>query len=52
MIMPVRLLRCSTIVFFIFSFIAPALCAAQSIETEQLLRQQERERELRQRNET
>jgi hemolysin activation/secretion protein len=52
MIMPARLLRCSAIVFFVFSFIAPALCAAQSIETEQLLRQQERERELRQRNET
>lgn len=50
--MSVRLLHCSTIVFFISSFIAPALCAAQSIETEQLLRQQERERELRQQNET
>ena len=50
--MSVRLLRCSTIVFFVLSFIVPALCTAQSIETEQLLRQQERERELRQQNET
>ncbi len=50
--MSVRLLHCSTIVFFISSFITPALCAAQSIETEQLLRQQERERELRLQNET
>ena len=50
--MSVRLPHYSTIVFFISSFIAPALCAAQSIETEQLLRQQERERELRQQNET
>ena len=50
--MSVRLLHCSTVVFFILSFFASALCAAQSIETEQLLRQQERERELRLQNET
>lgn len=50
--MSVRLLHCSTVVFFISSFFASALCAAQSIETEQLLRQQERERELRLQNET
>ena len=50
--MSVKFLRCSIIVFFVSSCIAPTLCAAQSIETEQLLRQQERERELRQQNET
>jgi len=50
--MSVKRLRCSTIVFFVASVIAPTLCTAQSIETEQLLRQQERERELRQQNET
>ena len=50
--MSVRLLHYSTVVFFISSFFASALCAAQSIETEQLLRQQERERELRLQNET
>ncbi len=49
--MSVRLLHYSTIIFSVVSFLAPALCAAQSIETEQLLRQQERERELRQKNE-
>lgn len=50
--MSVRPLHYSTIIFFIASFIVPVLCTAQSIETEQLLRQQERERELRQQNET
>jgi len=50
--MSARLLHCSFILFFISALGSPVLCTAQSIETEQLLRQQERERELRQKNES
>ena len=50
--MSVRLLHCLTLFFCVSGWIAPAPCRAQSIDTDQLLRQQERERELRQQNET
>ena len=50
--MSVRLLYYGITVFFVSCLVAPTVCNAQSIETEQLLRQQERERELRQQNET
>lgn len=49
--MSARLRRCSFILFFLSALGASALCTAQSLETEQLLRQQERERELRLQNE-
>jgi len=51
MIMSAKQLHRFTLIFFIAALITPALCTAQSPETEQLLRQQERERELRQQNE-
>lgn len=50
--MSARLLRCSFILFFLSALGAPFLCTAQNLEAEQLLRQQERERELRQKNES
>jgi hemolysin activation/secretion protein len=49
--MSVRVLRCISVLFFLSFIGTSVLCAAQSIEAEQLLRQQEREQELRRRNE-
>lgn len=50
--MSVRRLHCLALFFCVSGWFAPLLCRAQSIETDQLLRQQERERILRQQNET
>jgi hemolysin activation/secretion protein len=50
--MSVRLFHYLIFFFWVSGGVVPAQCRSQSLDTDQLLRQQERERQLRQQNET